>query len=126
MADNLNTQTLPKFDVETAVERLRTSKKEYEKEQAEAGVEEGADWATYHAEYGQLQKLDAIDFSDWWDSMQKENGKFAEWLDGLVDEHGTNSIFESYRERGQYPSDEYADGFVNGALAVFSAVASKL
>lgn len=126
MADNLNTQTLPKIDLDHAAPRLRASKQEYVKEQIEAGTEEGVNWATYHAEYSQLSKLDQTDLSDWWDSLECEDGKFAEWLDDLVKLDSQTSIFDSMCDRGVYPTDEFASGFVEGALAVFAAVRSKI
>lgn len=126
MADNLNTETLPKFDVERAVNRLRVSKAEYTKSETENGIADGALWAQDCADYAQLEKLAQAEMSDWWDSTQQEDGKFAEWLDGLLKMESPNSIFDSYSERGIYPSDEFACGFVDGALAVFAAVRSKL
>lgn len=126
MADFLNTLTLSETDREATVTRLRESKLEYEKGEAEDGRREGIDWAKTSAEYRHLKTLAEADLSLWWDSLDCEDGKFAEWLDGLLGMENPESIFSSVRDDGQFPSDEYASAFVAGATEVWNEVAGEL
>lgn len=125
MADNLNASTLPKIDLTATIARLRDSKAEYTKSQTESGFNDGALWAKDCADYSQLEKLAQIDISDAWQNRRQE-GDFACWLDSIVGVEAPDSIFEIFIETGVYPSDVYAQGFVEGALEVWAAVSPEL
>ena len=110
-------------DMDTVVERLRASKLEFEKEQAEGGYDEGVQWAKEHASYPQLMKLAEMDHDD---GFEQYEGELAQALDSALEYESPDSIFDSYIERGSYPSDEYAKAFIQGALEVWKAVLLKI
>jgi len=112
-------------DMNAVVERLRASKVDYEKHEAERGYEEGVEWAKETATYGQLKKLAETDLG--WDlKPHYEYGEMAKWLDERLGLEAPESIFASFRDDGVYPSDEYAESFMNGAVEVWSEVAGQL
>lgn len=110
--------------MESVLERLRESKAEYEKREADCGYDEGVRWVKVRAEYGQLLKLDDIELSNYWDHGDGANC-LAEWLDAMI-AGDQDSMFESCRDDSKYPSDDYAEAFFRGAVDAWTEVSIKL
>lgn len=106
--------------------RLMASKREYQKQETEAGYAEGVEWAKELADYEQLLKLASnTEITRFWDSHRKQDRQFAQWLDGLMGKGGSDSLFSSVINDGDYPSDDYAIAFMWGALEVFNEVTAS-
>ena len=109
------------------VERLRASKNAHLESEQVVGKEAGRTWATNSAEYQELARLVAVPFDAWNDNDLSYNvGK------GIT---GANDDNEGYSEINDFwelragtcePSDEFVEGFCDGALEVWNEVADKV
>lgn len=115
---------LKEINMQSVIERLRSSKEQYEAGQFEAGKSYGTKWAMENASYDQLKRLSSFDL---------EEG-YADNLVGAFEKHMNNDFSYRNLEDGfwatedgyQPPSDEYLRGFVEGAQTIWEEVEDQL
>jgi hypothetical protein len=123
-AHEIRRATLPKEDeMEAMIERLRASKAKYKESERTAGVEAGKKWAINLADYEELKLIANLDISDCGD----EEGNAWAWVDEhLGNEHPDESFLIDPDHPRSCPSDEYVEGFLEGAALMWDEVADKL
>jgi hypothetical protein len=100
----------------SAIERLRASKQEAVQEDTADGKRDGREWAEATAEYKELSRISKIDDStldNLWRAVDPnlDESEFFKYVFGDIDEE---------------PSEEYVEGFIEGAKEFFSEVRNKL
>jgi hypothetical protein len=116
----LSTRNLEVEDMEQVVERLRTSKMEYERAEGERGRKEGHEWACRFAKYHDLKAMSDLDL---------QGSNFAYQVDialGKNTRDGESFWMDEETGRIKYPSDEFVLGFWDAADDVFEEVQDKM
>jgi hypothetical protein len=107
----------------TAIERLRASRLETEQTDKVQGKSDGRAWAENDAEYQWLKRLHLRA-----NEQTEEEPMTA--LAMAIDPTGTTAFSEiseiCFSEVSDLPSDEYLDGFINGAVEFFKEVRSRV
>jgi hypothetical protein len=108
-----------------AVERLRASKQEAEREDSEAGKAAGRHWAQHHASYKELRRVSEIDPNPSDENADWTNLKGAIDPDDELDHRGFLCEI-GLDEQGEEVSGKYLAGFIEGAKEFFDEVKHKL
>jgi hypothetical protein len=108
-------------NMEQVIERLRASKTAFaEKEQAD-GLKHGRSWAQQHASYEELRTVANLDLTN-----ETDYAALVDKALGNIDLHWDDSFWQDGDDVRRLPSNEYVQGFVDGALDVWSQVADKI
>lgn len=103
------------------IERLRASKERLENANAASGKDCGATWAKSAAEYDELSRIsEAVSI----DSIGLDDLKRLIDPEHHMDAHDWKAFWEKHGD-GQ-PDDAFAQGFAEGAAAVFDEVADQI
>ncbi len=103
----------------TAIERLRASKQEAEPQDKTEGKQAGREWAEEKAEHAELRRISEI----------PDGGFYFANLRAAIDlEHNlTNEEIVKYMfGNDAEPTDEYIEGFIEGAQEFFAEVRNQL
>ncbi|MCJ2054760.1 hypothetical protein [Methylobacterium sp. J-070] len=112
-------------NMSTAIERLRASKAAYQGARDQDGKSAGRDWATHHAEFGDLKRLGDIDVSLYFDDPD------TIWraIKAAVDPDDTEEdrdLAERLFDDRHPPEGGYLVAWVEGAQEFFAEVENQL
>jgi len=109
--------TLEPKNMAEAIARLKASKAKYDDAVQTQGHQDGVGWAMKHATYEELNRL-----NQYYDEFM-QNGHFIESGGELEDiVTGRNYDIELFDDDDPKDDPSYLEGFVDGALDVFSKV----
>lgn len=117
--------------MEEVIERLTKSKESAEANSRSEGRRFGTDWAKRHAEYDGLRRLDQFEFNrDFWTCAGDHEllNALARIIDPECDDYRSSREFweaqagEDYWVRYGPCEEEFARGFLDGAIEVWNAV----
>ena len=121
------------------IDRLRASQKTSDKQEREAGLKAGREWAMSTAEATQLRRLakvvDEISDSDWNRYLfDRETSAYSAAEDiyfeiepeRKCERRTAVSFWESITGNEEPPEAEFVDGFVEGATTLWAEVQDKL
>jgi hypothetical protein len=113
-------------DMEDVIERLRSSKAEYETEARGDGLLHGQDWAKRIASFKDLRELAKVDFG----SRNYEEFEMALFVDGALGRDTRNDPDESLWSDGDgdldLPINSYVEAYVEGAKQIWDEVNGKI
>lgn len=119
----VSNRTFKGEDMEDVIERLRVSKAEFKLTEHEKGKRDGIEWAKRFANYKDLEQIGGF----FW--PEDDEGDFSVQFDravGLNPERGESFWLDEETSRVKRPSNDYVEGYVEGAEEVWKAVEEKL
>jgi hypothetical protein len=121
----INRLKLPEEGVmNQVIERLRASKRKDEIGDKEEGLEAGRKWASKQASFKELKKVGDMDDPDYIE------GELWKWFDeemGIDSRRDPELSFSHDGKGGLEPnSDEYVEGFIEGAQQIWNEIADKI
>jgi hypothetical protein len=117
----VSARTFKGENMDQVIQRLRASKTEFVENETAQGREDGRDWATRYADYKDLKRVAGLQFYG-----HEECAYQLDQALGFKPGDGDSFWIDEDTGRISRPSDEYVQGYVEGARDVWDEVKDKL